>query len=120
MPASRRNLRGRPALLALALAVLASSLALPPAAAEQRIDLLGDRVAAPVGRPVRIGAATRYVNVEGGEIVRFDVNGKSFSWSFSGPPTVTSFDLMRIAPAGMLDHAVIVYIAPNPNYSGMT
>ena len=34
----------------------------------------------------------------GGEIIRFAVNGKSFSWSFSGPLTVTSFNLRRIAP----------------------
>ena len=97
---------------------LAASVTVTPAIAEQRIDLLGDRVAAPVGRLVQIGAATRYVNVEGGEIIRFDINGKSFSWNFSGPLTVASFNLMRIAPPGMLDHDVTVYIAPNPNYSG--
>ena len=105
--------------LALVLA-LGCNLAPVMAHAEQRIDLLGDRVAAPIGRPVQIGSGTRYVNVEGGEIIRFDVDGKSFSWSFSGPLTVTSFNLMRIAPPGLLDHEVIVYIAPNPNYSGPT
>ena len=104
--------------LIIMLCALAGGTALAPALAEQRIDLLGDAVAAPIGRPVRIGAATRYVNVEGGEVIRFDVNGKSFSWSFSGPLAVTSFNLMRIAPPGTLDHDVMVYIAPNPNYSG--
>ena len=38
---------------------LAASVTVTPAIAEQRIDLLGDRVAAPVGRLVQIGAATR-------------------------------------------------------------
>ncbi|MBC7513710.1 MAG: CzcE family metal-binding protein [Herminiimonas sp.] len=102
------------------LCALAGSITPAPVAAEQRIDLLGDPVVAPIGRPLRIDAATRYVNVEGGEVIRFDVNGRSFSWSFSGPLAVTSFNLRRIAPPGMLDHDVIVYIAPNPYYSGPT
>ena len=82
----------------------------------QRQDLLGDPVATGAGRMIRIGAGTRHVNVVGGETIRFEVDGRYFSWSFSGPLSVTSFSLLLIAPPGMLDHDVIVYIASNPNY----
>lgn len=87
-------------------------------ALEQRQDLLGDPVAAAVGRLIRIDAGTRFVTVEGGETIRFESNGREFSWSFSGPLSVTSFNLRRVTPAGMLDHDVFVYIRPNPNYFG--
>jgi hypothetical protein len=102
-------------------ALLTSCMTLLPVTAvaqEQRLDLLGDPVATASGRPVRIDAGTRYVTVEGGETIRFESNGQQFSWSFSGPLSVTSFNLRRVAPAGMLDHDVFVYIRPNPNYFG--
>ena len=64
----------------------------------------------PFGCPVREG----YVNVTGGEIVRFTVGDKSFAWNFNGRPS--SFDLALVAPPGVLDHKVTAYIAPNPLY----
>ena len=85
---------------------------------EPRIDLLGDPVASPVGRLVHIDAGTRHVTVEGGETIRFDSNGRQFSWSFSGPLSVTAFNLRRVAPPGMLERDLMVYIRPNPNYIG--
>ena len=100
--------------LALALPALASS------AARQRLDLLGDPAPpTAAGRTIAITADTRYVNVQGGEVVRFDVGAnKSFAWSFNGSVVVTSFDLARVAPSGMLDHAVTAYVSPNPLYIG--
>ena len=56
---------------------------------------------------------TRYINVTGGEIIRFTVGDKSFVWNFNGRPS--SFDLARVAPA-VLDHKVTAYVAPNPLY----
>jgi hypothetical protein len=65
-------------------------------------------------RTIAIHPTTRYVNVTGGEIVRFTVGDKSFAWNFSGRPS--SFDLSAVAPPGMLDRKVTAYVAPNPLY----
>jgi Heavy-metal resistance protein CzcE len=90
-----------------------SALAAPPA-----IKLLGD--AAPesaAARTVMITPKTKSVNVVGGETIKFVAGDKSFTWNFDVPATVSSFDLNRIAPAGVLDHKVRAYVAPNPTYS---
>ena len=87
-----------------------------PGTADQRLDLLGDPATTGASRIIQIEPDTRHVNVIGGETIRFEVGGKSFFWSFSGPLSVTSFSLLRVAPAGLLDHDVTVYIASNPNY----
>jgi hypothetical protein len=58
------------------------------------------------------------VNVDGGEIVKFVVGDKAFAWHFNGPLGVASFDLRRVAPPGVLDHQVMVYISPNLDYIG--
>lgn len=84
-----------------------------------RTDLLGDP--APVtaaARTIAIGPDTAHVSVIGGEVIRFTVGEKAFAWSFDGPTDVTRVDLRRVAPAGMLNHDVVVYVAPNPMYSG--
>jgi len=62
---------------------------------------------------------TRYVNVEGGEIVRFVVNDQSFVWHFMVARSVSHFDLKEVAPGGMLDHSVIAYVKPDPRYIGV-
>lgn len=67
-----------------------------------------------VTRTIAIKPETRYVNVTGGEIVRFDVGNKSFVWNFNG--TRSSFDLERVAPPALLEHGVTAYVAPNPLY----
>ena len=65
-----------------------------------------------------IGPDTKWVNVTGGEIVRFDVGGKSFAWAFNVATGVSSFDLSRVAPPGMLARRVVAYVAPDPRYLG--
>ena len=103
--------------LLVAAALLAT--AVPAAFAEQRTDLLGDPVSAGnSGRVIRLETSTRYVNVEGGETILFYIGEKSFGWNFSGPLSVTSFNLRQVMPAGLLDHDVTVYIRANPNYRG--
>jgi hypothetical protein len=78
------------------------------------LRLLGDTVSpGSASESIAIGPKTRYVNVSYGDIVRFVVAGKSFGYDFDGAWTVTSFDLRRIAPAGLLDHRVMVYIEPD-------
>jgi hypothetical protein len=78
------------------------------------------------GEPAAVSAATRtlvidhyvpYVNVTGGQVVRFVVGDQAFAWNFDSAQEVPPFDLRLIAPPGvMLDHPVTVYVARNPLY----
>lgn len=93
----------------------ATDVATAAGAKDPLIDLLGSPASpASAKRTIAINPGTKYVNVTGGEIVQFTVDGKAFAWNFNGRPN--SFDLARIAPAGMLDHKITAYVAPNPMY----
>ncbi|MEC4718521.1 CzcE family metal-binding protein [Noviherbaspirillum sp. CPCC 100848] len=109
----------KPSLLA-AIGGLALSLASPVASAlETPVKLLGDPAPPEAAQyAIAITPATRWVNVIGGEIVRFDVGGKSFAWSFTGATSISAFDLKRVAPPGMLERSVMAYVAPDPRYIG--
>ncbi len=66
-------------------------------------------------RTIVLDAGAKWVNVTGGETIRFVVGGKSFSWRFDTYSTSPMFDLDKIAPAGMLDGRPIkVYVSPDP------
>jgi hypothetical protein len=105
-------------LISAVLAFTLSLSALSSMAATRR-DLLGETApAVKADQTITIGPDTSYVNVEGGQIVKFDVGGKSFTWDFDGPDYVSSFDLNRVTPPGVLDHVVTAYISPNPLYLG--
>jgi hypothetical protein len=75
-----------------------------------------------VMRTIPIDAKTKYVNVTAHETVKFVVNGNTFAINFSGSSATTFafvpsvFDLAQLAPAGVLDHKVTVYVAPDPLY----
>lgn len=71
-----------------------------------------------VTRTIVITPDTQYVNVRGGEKVKFVVGNKSFAWDFSTAQYASPFELNQIAPPGLLDHRVLTYLAPNPNYAG--
>jgi hypothetical protein len=101
----------------LALALLASCASRSDYA--PRLDLLGDP--APVEgatQTIVISPDTKWVNVTGGDTVKFIVGDKAFAWSFSGPQSVSSFALNHVAPAGILNREVIAYVAPDPRYVG--
>lgn len=84
-----------------------------------RLDLLGEAAPAyAASRTIAITPETRHVNVEGGETVNFIVGSKNFAWNFFVGSSVTSFDLKRVAPPGLLSHSVIAYISPDPRYTG--
>lgn len=69
-------------------------------------------------RVAEIGADTKYVNVTGGEVVKFVLGGKSFEWYFNAYGSAV-FDLKEIAPADILgDRAVKVYVSPAQQYLG--
>jgi len=83
-----------------------------------RQDLLGTALPADTAaRTVNITPATGYVNVIGGEVVRFESGGQTFAWDFNASPIVSVFALNQVAPSGMLDHEVLVYLMPNPLYN---
>jgi hypothetical protein len=73
-------------------------------------------------RTIPIDAKTKYVNVTAHETVKFVANGNAFAINFSGSSATTFafvpsvFDLNQLAPAGVLDHKVTVYVAPDPLY----
>jgi hypothetical protein len=89
--------------------------------AEQALGFLGTAVPvqSPADEVIVISDTTRYVNVTGGETVRFVVGGHSFTWSFqTGGTRILPFDLGRIAPKGFLNHRVVAYVAEDPLYMG--
>jgi hypothetical protein len=63
-----------------------------------------------VERRIDIGPETRWANVRQGESVLFVVGAQSFGWRFDGPPR--SFNLQRVAPAGVLGRPLTVYVTP--------
>lgn len=95
-------------------------LAVMPGAHAEEVPtkLLGDAAsAAQASRTIVIGPDTRYVNVKQGEVVRFVAGTQEFAFNFDGA-NVSSFDLRRVAPDGVLDHGVTAYVAPAPDGGG--
>jgi len=85
---------------------------------QQRADLLGMAVpASAAAHSVVITPDTRWVNVTGGDTVRFVAGGSEFGWDFHVSPLVQVFDLNRVAPPGLLGRPLPVYVDPDPNYS---
>lgn len=72
-------------------------------------------------REIRVGADTRWVNVNDGETIKFIVDTaegpRSFLWRFD-TTTESVVELKRIAPAGMVGGNVRIYVGPNPQYLG--
>ena len=62
-------------------------------------------------RIIAIDDKTRWITVEHDEVVRFVSNGQEFAWAFNG--MASSFNLSKVAPAGVLDRALTVYVWPN-------
>ncbi|WP_353156934.1 CzcE family metal-binding protein [Herminiimonas fonticola] len=92
---------------------------MPAFSAPSRLDLLGNPAPSVAAtRTIVITPETKWVNVEGGEVINFIVGDKSFGWDFYVGSTVTSFDLSRVAPPGVLNRPVIAYVSPDPRYRG--
>ena len=93
---------------------------------QQRADLLGMAIpASAAAHSVVITPETRWVNVTGGDTVRFVAGGGEFGWDFHVSPLVHVFDLNRLAPPGVLGRplpqtlpqTLPVYVDPDPNYT---
>ena len=68
-------------------------------------------------RVVRIDSSTRWLNATEDEVVKFVVRGagggeQSFDWQF--PYNQLVVDLSKVAPAGMIQRPLCVYLAPHP------
>lgn len=74
--------------------------------------------AANADRQVTINANTKWVNVNNGDTVTFNLDGKSFTWHFDTLHSEEAFDLAKIAPEGINVGMVTVYVASNPLYRG--
>jgi hypothetical protein len=82
-----------------------------------RHDLYGDPTPTEgATRTIVIQPDTKWVNVEGGEIIKFVVGDKTFGWAFNVGNGVSSFDLSLVAPAGILNRHVMAYVSPDPKY----
>ncbi len=115
MKAPQRPLAAR-GLGVLAALLLGIAVAMPLHAAEPDF-WLGTSIDATQGRrTIEIGPDTRWVNVTHRESVRFVINGQSFGWRFDGPGA-RAVDLQRIAPAGLLNRPLTVYVAHLGEYS---
>lgn len=96
--------------------LLAACQDMKPLGGPPPLDLLG--APAPVTAAIRtivITPETQWVNVEGGEIVRFIVGNQMFAWNFIGWG-IDSFELNRVAPPGLLKHKIIAYVSPDPRF----
>ncbi len=93
-----------------ALTLLAASL--PVTASVTEADMLGKPAqVSDAQRTISIDPKTRWITVERGEVVKFVANGQEFAWDFNG--MYSSFDLNRVAPSGVLDRSLKVYVWPN-------
>jgi len=110
----------------MVLAASIVSLAAAAASAEGRASCpaqLGRPAEArPFERQIVLQPGARWANVTAGEVIRFVVrsaNGTqgSFTWDFDTFGERT-FDLGCVAPEGMLQRRVTVYIASDPRYEG--
>jgi phosphate-selective porin len=69
-------------------------------------------------RTVVVKPGTKYINVDDGETVQFEVNGQTFDWHFDTFKGESSFKLSEIAPKGVTVGDVQVYVAADPLYRG--
>jgi hypothetical protein len=105
--------------LSLAATLILSAAASPSIAERNDGSPYGDPAQSSAAtREILIDPNTRHVNVKQGEIVNFDVGGKTFAWHFNGRSDPRAFDLRDIAPPDTLDRPVTVYVAGDPNDKG--
>lgn len=99
----------------------ASTLALLAACASPNLSINQFGDPAPLSaatQTIVITPATKWVNVTGGDTVKFISGDKAFAWNFDVGAGTPHFELNKVAPPGMLDHKVVAYVAPDPKYIG--
>jgi hypothetical protein len=105
-------------LFAPAFAVLTLSAASLSANALTTGDLYGEPASGSYAdRTIQVTPQTKFINVTRGEVVKIKAGTREFSWEFDG--LAKPFELSKIAPEGMLDHNVRVYVATSVNDGGL-
>jgi uncharacterized protein (UPF0333 family) len=104
-----------PAIFALLPALLLAGCA-GTHAADERTDLWGSPAsAAAATKTIVVTPQTAYVNLIGGDVVRFVVGDKSFTWSFDGNYFPAAIDISKVSN-GLLQRPLIAYVEVNPMY----
>jgi hypothetical protein len=98
---------GSPIALAAALALAAPLLVTNATASGLNVD-----------RTVVIDSGTGWVNVNGGDVIRFIANGQTFDYRFNSYTQSRVYDLGKIAPAGALSRSVKVYVTADDRFTG--
>jgi hypothetical protein len=85
-------------------------------APSERTDFWGSPApAAAATKTIVVGPETRHVNLIGGDIVRFVVGDKSFTWSFDGAYFPAAVDISKVSN-GLLSRPLMAYVESNPMY----
>jgi len=81
-----------------------------------RTDLWGSpATAAAATKTIVVTPQMTYVNLIGGDVVRFVVGDKSFTWSFDGAYFPAAIDISKVSN-GLLQRPLIAYVEANPMY----
>ena len=98
--------------------LILSTLAIGSASAGNSADY-GQRAAeGSHSRVLKLKPGAKHFNVTNGETVKFDVDGKCFTWTVRTFAHQGLFKLSDIAPAGVAAEGVTVYVADDPLYIG--
>ncbi|MDB5989858.1 MAG: hypothetical protein JWQ10_1261 [Herbaspirillum sp.] len=81
-----------------------------------RTDLWGSPApAAAATKTIVVTPETKFVNLVGGDVVRFVVGDKSFTWSFDGIYFPAAIDISKVSN-GLLQRPLMAYVVANPMY----
>ena len=97
-----------------AAAALVAAISAGSAFALTAADMIGEagNAVEPV-RVIQLSDQARYVNVDAGEIVRIEGNGKAFTWQFNG--LANQVKLSEIAPQDFGTADITVYVDQSTN-----
>lgn len=98
-------------------AVVLGAISIAAANAATVQNYVGDAIpSASAERTVAIDSRTQAVNVTQGDKINFVASGSEFAIDFDGQ--AGSVDLRNFAPAGAIDHPVLVVVHVNPYTMG--
>ncbi len=68
-------------------------------------------------RIVQVDGGTKFINVHQGEVIKFVFQDQSFTWKFDTFNRM-SFEFGVIAPKNFANSKAVIYLDPNPLYTG--
>lgn len=97
--------------------LILSTLAIGTASAGNSADYGQPAADGSHARVLKLKPGAKHFNVTNGETVKFDVDGKCFTWTVRTFAHQGLFKLSEIAPEGVRADGVIVYVADDPLYN---